>query len=115
MEFFKPTWRKIIIAFVLTIWPYVASLVFVLFAHDGNIFSDPLVRYSFWFHTWYWSPLYLIFQIAPNHVYRDDFWQSNMFLFFYYPLVRFFFRYLVACLIIFIAKKVSHKHAAAQR
>jgi len=110
VEFFKPTWKKIIIALILTIWPYIASLIFVLVAGDGNLFSDPILQYSFWFHAWYWSPLYLIVKHIPNAL-RNDFWQSNMFIFFVYPLLRFSIRYVVACAIVFFAQKLVKKHS----
>ena len=110
MEFFKPTQKKLLIAFVLTIWPYTASLFFLLHAGERNIFSDPMDQLSFWFHSWYWSPLYPIVQHIPN-VQSNPFWQSNMFLFVGYPLLRFSIRYIVACAIVFFANKLVKEHS----
>jgi len=109
VEFFKPTWKKILIAVVLTIWPYVASFLFVLHAGDGNIFSDPILQLSFWFHSWQWSPLYLIVKLIP-YAQNNTFWQSNIFFFVVYPVLRFSIRYLVACIIIFFIPKLFKKH-----
>lgn len=110
MEFFKPTGKKLLIAIVLTIWPYVASLLFVLHAGDGSLTSDPILQSSFWFHSWYFSPLYFIVQLIPHHK-SNFFWQSNTFNFFVYPFLRFSIRYVVACTIIFYANKLIKKHA----
>lgn len=109
MNFFKPTWLKFLIAFVLTIWPYVASYILVYKVNNGSIFSDNMAQLSFWEHTWHWSPLYLIIQLFPNGVY-NTFWQSTFFLMFLYPLVRFLFRYIVACIIVHFAKKLITNH-----
>lgn len=109
MKFFKPTWKKLLIAFLLTIWPYVASFLFVLNAGEGDIFSDPIDQFSFWFHTWEWSPLYLIVHNIPNAL-SNGFWQSNTFYFFVYPLLRFSIRYILACVIIFYINKLVKRH-----
>lgn len=110
VNFFKPTWKKVLIAFTLTIWPYVASLLFVLFAGEGDIFSDPFVQLSFWFHSWYWSPLYPIIQLIP--IFRSNgFWQSNSFYFFVYPLLRFSIRYIFTCFLFFFINKLVKKQS----
>ena len=114
MEFFKPSRKKLLIAIILTIWPYVASLLFVLHARDGNILSDPIAQLSFWFHSWYWSPLYPIVQHIPNAK-TNHFWQSNTFYFFVYPLVRFSIRYVAACTIVFFAKKLTKKYSNGKK
>ena len=108
VEFLKPTAKKLLIAFILTLWPYIASLIFLLHANEGNIFTDKMVQFSYWEHTWHWSPLYLIIQFFPNAVY-NNFWQSNFFLFFLYPLVRFSLRYIVVCVVVSFANKFSKK------
>jgi hypothetical protein len=114
MKFLKPTKTKVSIAFILTIWPYLASFLFVLHANDGNIFTDRMVMFGFWEHTWHWSPLYLIVQFFPNAVY-NAFWQSNIFLFFLYPLVRFSIRYIVACAVVSFANKLlKHNYTTSE-
>ena len=114
MKFFKPTWKKLFIAIVLTIWPYVASWLFLLHAGEADLVYDPMDRFSFWFHSWYWSPLYLVVQLIPNTL-SNDFWQSDIFNFFIYPLLRFSIRYIVACAIIFYANKLVKNHSAKKQ
>jgi hypothetical protein len=104
VEFFRLTLTKLLIAIVLTAWPYVASIIFLLHAGDGSIFTDKIVQLSFWEHTWHWTPFYLIVQLFPDAV-NNNFWQSNIFLFFIYPLVRFSIRYIVACAIVYFVNK----------
>ena len=110
MDFFKPTWKKLLIAIILTIWPYVVSWLFLLHAGDTDTFTDPMDRLSFFFHSWYWSPLYLLVRLIP-HAISNPFWQSNTFNYFVYPLLRFTIRYIVVCTLIYIANKLEKKHA----
>ncbi len=110
MEFFKPTWKKLLIAAILTFWPYVASVIFIMLTKHRDSISDPMVQASFWCHTYYWSPLYPLVQLIPNSQ-SNQFWQSNTFYFFVYPLLRFSIRYVVACAIIFFANKLVNKNS----
>ncbi len=113
MKFFNPTRKKLFIAIILTVWPYVASLFFVWHAHEGNVFTDPITRLSFWYHSWYWSPLYIIVKQIPGAE-SNHFWQSNVFNFFVYPVVRFSIRYIVACAIVYYANKVTKKYSRSK-
>jgi hypothetical protein len=109
MKFFKPTPTKVIIAVILTVWPYVASFVYVNMLGEGDVFSDNMVRSSFVYHAWEWSPLYLIVQLISGSL-LNKLWQSEAFIFIIYPLLRFITRYLVVCVLVFLVSKLPRRH-----
>lgn len=105
MKFFKPTWAKIAIAVILTIWLYIASFLYVSIHGEGDPLSDNMVQFSFLYHAWEWSPLYLLLQLFSKSL-LNTLWQSQLFIFFIYPLVRFIVRYLAACVFVFFFNKL---------
>lgn len=108
MNFFKPTWKKVGIALILTIWPYIVSLLFVVVAHEGSIFSDSIVQFSFWTHAWSWSPFYLIAKSFTHYRYNGT-WQTETFLLYGYPILRFSIRYIISCAAVSYGNKLLKK------
>jgi|SRR5260370_3027339 len=102
MGVFKPTWKKLVAAFIITILPYVVS--FVWLPRSGvNIFSDSLGQLDFWTHA-VW-PLYFVAELTSNS--NNNFWQTEPFLFYGYPILNFLFWYLLSCIVFYLVGRLK--------
>src|SRR6266852_1908551 len=77
---------------------------FVWLPRSGvNIFSDSLGQLDFWTHA-VW-PLYFVAELTSNS--NNNFWQTEPFLFYGYPILNFLFWYLLSCIVFYLVGRLK--------